>query len=67
MKLSPRKQEILRLIALGKTNYSIAFELGICESTVKTYIYEIYTQIKVPNRAAAVSWYHIHIVQKNPN
>ncbi|ABX07713.1 transcriptional regulator, LuxR family (plasmid) [Herpetosiphon aurantiacus DSM 785] len=56
-RLSPRKMEILALVAEGKTDRHIAVLLGIGESTVKTYLHEIYTLLRVQNRAAAVYWY----------
>lgn len=56
-RLSPRKLQILALVAEGKTDRHIALLLGIGESTVKAYLHEVYTLLHVQNRAAAVYWY----------
>ncbi|GAA5530955.1 helix-turn-helix transcriptional regulator [Herpetosiphon gulosus] len=56
-RLSPRKLQILALVAEGKTDRHIAILLGIGESTVKAYLHEVYTLLRVQNRAAAVYWY----------
>jgi FixJ family two-component response regulator len=35
--LSPREQQVMRLVTAGKMNKQVAFELGLSEITVKTY------------------------------
>jgi FixJ family two-component response regulator len=35
--LSPREQQVMRLVTAGKMNKQVAFELGLSEVTVKTY------------------------------
>ena len=54
--LTPREEEILILISLGKSHHSIASELYISPSTVKTHIYNIFQKIHVTNRIQAALW-----------
>lgn len=48
--LSPREQEIVTHIDLGKTAKDIASQLFITESTAKNHIYNIYKKLGVSNR-----------------
>jgi len=52
--LSAREVEILRLVADGMTNKSIAHSLGISENTVKYHIKNILRKMQVNNRTEAV-------------
>ncbi len=52
--LTPRQNEILRLVSQGFTNKGIAFQLGITEQTVKNHITKIFKTLKVNNRLTAV-------------
>jgi DNA-binding NarL/FixJ family response regulator len=52
--LSPREREALRLVAAGRTNVSIAEELGIGTETVKTMLERAYAKLGVRRRAEAV-------------
>jgi len=52
--LSERELEILRLIALGKTNQQIAEHLVIAPSTVKTYIKRMYDKLGASSRTQAL-------------
>ena len=54
--LTRREKEILKHIALGKTNEQIAKNLNISTLTVKTHVSNIYRKIKVPNRIQAIFW-----------
>jgi LuxR family maltose regulon positive regulatory protein len=54
-KLSARELEVLRLMALGRTNHEIARELVISPGTVKAHTAAIYRKLEAPNRTAAVS------------
>lgn len=53
--LSPRELEVLRLLARGGNNKSIAGELMISEGTVKTYLSRIFEKLDVQSRAEAVA------------
>lgn len=52
--LTPRELEILRLIADGEGNKSIAYVLGISEHTVKFHISSIFEKLSVFSRTEAV-------------
>uniref|UniRef100_UPI00321653F2 helix-turn-helix domain-containing protein n=1 Tax=uncultured Draconibacterium sp. TaxID=1573823 RepID=UPI00321653F2 len=56
-KLTVKEQEILQLLAAGKTNKEIAQELFVELSTVKTHINSIYKQLQLANRKEAVEYY----------
>lgn len=49
--LTPREQEVLRLIKLGYTNRDIAQSLYISEGTVKTHVTHLLTRLNLRNRA----------------
>ncbi len=53
-KLTTRQHKILLMIAEGKENRRIAFDLGIKESTVKRHVYNIFQQLNAGNRTEAV-------------
>ncbi len=58
--LSGREIEVLRLVALGRTNREIAAELGISERTVDRHVSNIYTKLDVSSRAAATAYAYEH-------
>ena len=51
--LSPREHEILRAIARGSSNKSIARELGIAETTVKIHVQHVLRKLDVASRVQA--------------
>ena len=51
--LSKRENEVLQLIAQGKTNEEIAIKLGINEQTVKNHCWHIFPKLGVSNRTEA--------------
>ncbi len=51
-RLSPREQDIGRLVAQGLRNRDIAAALGIGEGTVKVYLHTIYQKLGIANRTA---------------
>jgi len=53
--LTPREQEILHLIAAGKSLPQIASELFLGLTTVKTHVQHLYEKLGVSDRAAAVA------------
>ncbi|MFF3712973.1 response regulator [Streptomyces phaeochromogenes] len=55
MELTQREREVVRLMADGHSNRSIADSLYLSEATVKTHLVRIYRKLGVDKRAAAVS------------
>ncbi|MGF6725498.1 DNA-binding NarL/FixJ family response regulator [Paraburkholderia sp. GAS41] len=53
--LSPRQQDIMRLVHRGWTNKMIARELGVAEGTVKVHLSVIFRALGVHNRSAAIA------------
>ncbi|MDX3641259.1 response regulator transcription factor [Streptomyces sp. MB09-02B] len=53
--LSNREIEVVRLLALGHSNRSIAARLFLTEATVKTHLVRVYRKLGTENRAATVS------------
>lgn len=53
-RLSPREQEVLRLVADGLTDVQIGRRLGLATATVSKHLRRVYLRSGVPNRAAAV-------------
>jgi DNA-binding CsgD family transcriptional regulator len=58
--LTGREVEVLRLIATGVTNRTIATRLGISEKTVARHISNIFTKLDLPSRAAATAYAYEH-------
>ena len=52
--VTKRQKEILHLLSQGLLNKQIASELGISANTVKAHLYEIFRNLEVNNRTAAV-------------
>ena len=51
--LTPRERDVLALIAQGRSNKRIAFELGISEKTVKTHVGHMFGKLGVTDRTQA--------------
>lgn len=51
--LSPREQEILRLVATGSSNKEVARALGVAESTVKIHVQHILRKLGLSSRVQA--------------
>ncbi|MBD2530998.1 response regulator transcription factor [Nostoc flagelliforme FACHB-838] len=49
--LTPREQDVLRLIAQGLTNREIAEQLYIAEGTVKTHVTHLLSRLNLRNRS----------------
>jgi len=50
--LSPREQEILQLVAKGKSNKEVGHSIGIAEGTVKSHVKSMLEKLQVPSRTA---------------
>ena len=58
--LSEREAQVLRLLAAGKTNRTIANELFISEKTVARHVSNIFDKLGVSSRAGATAWAFQH-------
>jgi DNA-binding NarL/FixJ family response regulator len=63
--LSPQKLRVVRLVAAGRSNKEIAYELGLSLGTVKAYLSEAYAGMKLNKgsgncRAQLANWVHEH-------
>ena len=54
--LTKREQEILRLVADGRSNGEVARKLWVTEQTVKFHLSNIYRKLGVANRTEAGRW-----------
>lgn len=52
--ITRREQEVLALLAVGKSNKEIAQKLGISPNTVKTQVASLYQKLEVSRRTQAV-------------
>ena len=51
--LTPRQREVFDLLRRGKPNKIIAYELAMCESTVKVHVRQIMRKLQANNRTQA--------------
>ncbi|MFD7491170.1 response regulator [Streptomyces sp. NPDC059832] len=58
--LSQRELEIVRLVAVGRTNQEICGELFLSLSTVKTYLARVQAKIQARNRVEIAAWAWAH-------
>jgi DNA-binding CsgD family transcriptional regulator len=58
--LSPREVEVLRLVAAGRTNQSIAAELFLSDRTVGRHVSNIFGKLGVSSRTAAAAYAFDH-------
>lgn len=58
--LTGREVEVLRLIATGATNRTIASRLGISEKTVARHVSNIFTKLDLTSRAGATAYAYEH-------
>lgn len=54
--LTPREQEVLVLIAEGRTNREIGRRLGVAERTARTHVSNILTKLGLSSRTQAAMW-----------
>lgn len=55
-RLSDREEDVVALVAVGRTNQEIADTLHLSLSTVKTHLASIQTRLSVRNRVEIASW-----------
>jgi len=53
--LSPRENEVLQLIARGRSNKEIASDIGIAEDTVKRHVTNLLAKLRVADRTQATT------------
>jgi LuxR family maltose regulon positive regulatory protein len=53
--LTEREQEVLRLLAAGRSNAEMAAELFVEQSTVKTHLIHLYRKLDAHSRTQAVA------------
>ena len=58
--LTEREQEVLRLVATGRSNREIATSLMISEHTVARHVQNILAKLDAPSRTAATAFAHKH-------
>jgi DNA-binding CsgD family transcriptional regulator len=58
--LTARELEVLRLVATGRTNRTIAAELFLSERTVARHVSNIFAKLGVSSRAAATAYAYEH-------
>jgi DNA-binding CsgD family transcriptional regulator len=58
--LTQRELQVLRLVARGATNRSIAAELVLSDRTIDRHVSNIFTKLRVSSRAAATAWAYEH-------
>jgi DNA-binding CsgD family transcriptional regulator len=58
--LTARELEVLRLVATGKTNRTIAADLFLSEKTVARHVSNIFAKLGVSSRAAATAYAYEH-------
>ena len=56
--LTQREKQVLRMVAMGKANKTIARELKVREVTVKSHVSNVLGKLEVPDRtgAAVLAW-----------
>ena len=59
-RLTPREQEVLRLVAAGLTDAQVAAQLAVSRRTVNAHLTTIYSKLGVNSRRAATSLAHEH-------
>lgn len=64
--LTPREDEVLRLVAEGRTNRAIAEELSVTDATVKFHMGNILEKLHLQNRAQVVAFAHRHGLAQPP-
>lgn len=58
--LTRREEEILQMVAEGRSNADVARALWVTEQTVKFHLANVYRKLGVKNRTQAARWAHEH-------
>jgi DNA-binding NarL/FixJ family response regulator len=58
--LTPREQQVLRLVATGETNKAIASKLSVSDKTIDRHVSNIFAKLEVSSRAAATAFAYRH-------
>jgi DNA-binding NarL/FixJ family response regulator len=58
--LTPREQEVLRLVAAGRTNGEISELLFVTRRTVTTHVTHIIGKLDLTSRTQAAAFAHLH-------
>lgn len=58
--LTPRELQVLRLVAAGETNKTIAAELGLSERTIDRHVSNIFAKLRLSSRVAATAYAYEH-------
>ncbi len=58
--MTSRELQVLRLVAAGKSNRSIAADLVLSEKTVARHVSNILTKLGLPSRSAATAHAYQH-------
>ena len=61
-KLSKRETEVLKLIGQGLNNQEIATALHLSEGTVKNYVTQVLSKLKMRDRIQAALWAQKHLI-----
>jgi DNA-binding NarL/FixJ family response regulator len=59
--ITPREEEVLRLVGEGLANKQIARRLGISEKTVKAHLTSVFQRLGVGSRTEAALWAQRHL------
>jgi DNA-binding NarL/FixJ family response regulator len=59
--LTNREREVLMLVAQGRTDREIAEALRLSETTAKTHVQHVLSELGVRNRVEATNWYYQHL------
>jgi DNA-binding CsgD family transcriptional regulator len=65
--LTPRKVQVLRLVAAGKSNKEVADALSLSVKTVERHVGNILTKLDVLSRVAATAWAYENEVVRPPS
>ena len=58
--LTFRERQVVALVSRGKLNKEIAYELHLCEGTIKEYLNRIFRKLGTSNRTELAVWALTH-------